>query len=362
MKSHYSDAPIETQAQRHTLSVLVDNEPGVLARIAGLFSGRGYNIESLTVSETEHEQHVSRITIVTTGTAMVIDQIKHQLDRLVPVHRVVDLTITGDAVERELALVKVVGKGDQRSEALRIAAANLVLMGFNLLPAFPMDGGRVLRALLAMRLGRAKATHFAASIGQVLAFGIGFMGLFGNPLLLVIAAFVFIAAGAEADGAALHDAARDLTLGEAMITEFSALHPSDTVGVSVERLIRSSDDVFPVIDESGRAFGVVTRNDILSALTDTADATPISAVMQPIEKSLEEAEPLETALRIFESGTAPALIVTRRDQSMAGLVTRASIAQVMLVRTARPGWRVHRGGLIAASLPGLRHGKRPSQS
>ena len=147
-----------------------------------------------------------------------------------------------------------------------------------------------------------------------------------------------------------------------MITEFSALHPSDTVGVSVERLIRSSDDVFPVIDESGRAFGVVTRNDILSALTDTADATPISAVMQPIEKSLEEAEPLETALRIFESGTAPALIVTRRDQSMAGLVTRASIAQVMLVRTARPGWRVHRGGLIAASLPGLRHGKRPSQS
>lgn len=123
MKSHYSDAPIDSLPQRRTLSVLVDNEPGVLARIAGLFSGRGYNIESLTVSETEHEQHVSRITIVTTGTAMVIEQIKHQLDRLVPVHRVVDLTVSGDAVERELALLKVVGKGDQRSEALRIAAA-----------------------------------------------------------------------------------------------------------------------------------------------------------------------------------------------------------------------------------------------
>ena len=123
MKSHYSDAPASAQPQRHTLSVLVDNEPGVLARIAGLFSGRGYNIESLTVSETEHEKHVSRITFVTTGTAMVIEQIKHQLDRLVPVHRVVDLTAGGDAVERELALVKVVGKGDLRSEALRIAAA-----------------------------------------------------------------------------------------------------------------------------------------------------------------------------------------------------------------------------------------------
>ena len=90
MKSHYSDAPKAQPVARHTLSVLVDNEPGVLARIAGLFSGRGYNIESLTVSETQHEQHVSRITIVTAGTADVIEQIKHQLDRLIPVHRVID--------------------------------------------------------------------------------------------------------------------------------------------------------------------------------------------------------------------------------------------------------------------------------
>ncbi len=110
-------------ARRHTLAVLVDNEPGVLARIAGMFSGRGYNIESLTVSETEHEKHVSRITIVTTGTEKVIEQIKTQLDRLVPVHRVVDLTVSGEAIERELCLVKVRGKGDTRMEALRLAAA-----------------------------------------------------------------------------------------------------------------------------------------------------------------------------------------------------------------------------------------------
>jgi acetolactate synthase-1/3 small subunit len=108
---------------RHTLCVLVDNEPGVLARIAGMFSGRGYNIESLTVSETEHEKHVSRITIVTSGTNNTIEQIKTQLDRLVPVHRVVDLTVQGDAIERELALVKVSGKGETRVEALRLAAA-----------------------------------------------------------------------------------------------------------------------------------------------------------------------------------------------------------------------------------------------
>jgi acetolactate synthase-1/3 small subunit len=114
--------PPET-IETHTLAVLVDNEPGVLARVIGLFSGRGYNIESLTVSETEHERHLSRITIVTRGTPMVIEQIKNQLDRLVPVHRVVDMSLAGRAIERELAMVKVRGKGDDRVEALRLADA-----------------------------------------------------------------------------------------------------------------------------------------------------------------------------------------------------------------------------------------------
>ncbi|MFL5106336.1 MAG: acetolactate synthase small subunit, partial [Xanthobacteraceae bacterium] len=109
--------------EQHTLSVLVDNEPGVLARVIGLFSGRGYNIESLTVSETEHERHLSRITIVTRGTSMVIEQIKNQLDRLVPVHRVVDMTVAGPSIERELAMVKVRGKGEHRMVALRLADA-----------------------------------------------------------------------------------------------------------------------------------------------------------------------------------------------------------------------------------------------
>ncbi|MBX9911773.1 MAG: acetolactate synthase small subunit [Beijerinckiaceae bacterium] len=121
--THYPTAPQNQPIARHTLAVTVDNEPGVLARIAGLFSGRGYNIESLTVSETEHEKHISRITVVTSGTAHIIDQIKAHLDRLVPVHRVVDLTLQGEALERELALVKVVGKGEHRVEAMRLAAA-----------------------------------------------------------------------------------------------------------------------------------------------------------------------------------------------------------------------------------------------
>src|SRR5579872_7633918 len=121
--SPYSSAIGKSNTESHTLSVLVDNEPGVLARVVGMFSGRGFNIESLTVAEVAHETHLSRITIVTSGTPEAIEQISHQLERIVPVHRVTDLTIAGSAIERELAMVKVAGKGDNRVEALRLADA-----------------------------------------------------------------------------------------------------------------------------------------------------------------------------------------------------------------------------------------------
>lgn len=114
--NHKNDA-----IERRTIAVLVDNEPGVLARVIGLFSGRGYNIESLTVTEVDPAAHLSRITVVTSGTPQVLEQIKAQLDRLVPVHRVSDLTLQGPHVQRELALVKVAGSGERRVEALRIA-------------------------------------------------------------------------------------------------------------------------------------------------------------------------------------------------------------------------------------------------
>jgi acetolactate synthase I/III small subunit len=121
--SHYPAAAAAERVETRTLCVLVDNEPGVLARVIGLFAGRGYNIDSLTVSETEHQKHLSRITIVTSGTPMVLEQITNQLDRLVPVHRVVDITMAGPAIQRELAMVKVRGKDEHRMEALRLADA-----------------------------------------------------------------------------------------------------------------------------------------------------------------------------------------------------------------------------------------------
>src|ERR1700737_3958401 len=121
--SPYSSALGKSNIEVHTLSVLVDNEPGVLARVVGLFSGRGYNIESLTVAEVAHAEHLSRITIVTSAPPQAIEQIGHQLERLVPIHKVTDLTLRGNAVERELAMIKVVGKGTDRDEALRLAEA-----------------------------------------------------------------------------------------------------------------------------------------------------------------------------------------------------------------------------------------------
>ncbi|MGB7432320.1 MAG: acetolactate synthase small subunit [Ahrensia sp.] len=127
--SAYFIAKNEQLPEKHTLAVIVDNEPGVLARVIGLFSGRGYNIESLTVSETQHEEHLSRITIVTRGTPDTLEQIRHQIERIVPVHRVTDLTIIAHEggyekpLERELAMVKVRAAGENRLEALRLSDA-----------------------------------------------------------------------------------------------------------------------------------------------------------------------------------------------------------------------------------------------
>ena len=121
--SPYSSALGKSNSESHTLSVLVDNEPGVLARVVGLFSGRGYNIESLTVAEVAHGEHLSRITIVTSGPPEAIEQITHQLERIVPIHKVTDLTVRGRSIQRELAMIKVRGKGDDRAEALRLAEA-----------------------------------------------------------------------------------------------------------------------------------------------------------------------------------------------------------------------------------------------
>src|SRR5215831_4867973 len=130
----------------------------------------------------------------------------------------------------------------------RLAEVNLFLAVFNMIPAFPMDGGRVLRALLATRLGHLRATEIAASIGQLVAFGLGFLGLFGNPLLIFIAVFVYLAASSESQLVAIRAMSRDVPVSAAMMTEFSSLTPDEHIDAAVETLLRTSQSVFPVID------------------------------------------------------------------------------------------------------------------
>src|SRR5215831_9112853 len=150
----------------------------------------------------------------------------------------------------------------------RLAAVNLFLALFNMIPAFPMDGGRVLRALLATRFGYVRATEIAASIGQFVAFVLGFVGLFGNPLLIFVAVFVYLAAAAEAHLVAIRAISQGVPVTAAMLTEFVTLTPDEHVDAAVETLLRTSQGEFPVVDGFGRPVGLLARNDVIRALKE----------------------------------------------------------------------------------------------
>lgn len=246
----------------------------------------------------------------------------------------------------------------EASLALRIAVANLILMAFNLIPAFPMDGGRVLRALLALRLGKTQATRIAAGIGQALSLILGIFGFLGNPMLIFIAIFIFIAAGAEAENTTWHDASSDLSVCDATLTSLEHMKAADAVSAIVDQLVHSTDNDFAVVDEIGMPIGIVTRNEILSALRSKKDAVLIGSLMIPANIILTETDPLEKALDLFETSNSSALLVSDSAGGLAGIVTRVSIAQLMLILTARPGWKLHRGGMLAKSLPQLSRDRR----
>jgi CBS domain-containing protein len=231
-------------------------------------------------------------------------------------------------------------------------------MIFNLLPAFPMDGGRVLRALLAMLTRKSKATKIAATIGQGMALLIGLMGFFGNPMLIVIAAFIFIAAGSEAETAAFHDITQDLTIRDAMLEAPARLRPSDTIRNAIDHLLGSTENEFLVIDKANPEIGTITRDMLLLALASHDDGTQISALMSQPEHVVYENEPLEKALTIFEGGSDQALIVKNTNQDISGLISRAAIAQAILIKSARPDWKFYRGGILANSLPTVSRGQR----
>ena len=219
----------------------------------------------------------------------------------------------------------------------RLAAVNVFLALFNLIPAFPMDGGRVLRALLATRFGYVRATEIAASVGQFVAFLLGFVGLFGNPLLIFIAVFVYLAAASEAHLVAIRAIARGVPVTAAMMTGFATLTPDEHVDAAVETLLRTAQGEFPVVDGLGRPVGLLARNDVIRALKERGPDAKVGDAMGAEIPTLGHPHCLDVAFRLLQQKLAPAVGIVDADQRLIGLVTSATIGEMLMVHRAMPG-------------------------
>ena len=218
---------------------------------------------------------------------------------------------------------------------------NVVLLLFNLLPAFPMDGGRVLRALLATRLSYARATQIAATVGQGFAFVFGFFGLLSNPFLLIfIALFVYIGASQEAALAQMKDVSRRFPVSSAMVREFRTLAADATLEEAVDALLATSQHDFPVMDETGNVAGLLTRHDLISALRKNDPTLRVGDVMRRDIPTVTTGTRFEDAFRIMQECDCPAVPVLDRMKRLVGLLTPENVTELMMVQSAMPQRRV----------------------
>lgn len=215
----------------------------------------------------------------------------------------------------------------------RVMTVNMSLVLFNLIPAFPMDGGRVLRALLAMRMDYVRATQVAAAIGQGLALVFGFVGLFSNPFLLFIAFFVWIGASQEASAVQMKNVISGIPVGRAMLTDYKSLSPRDPLSRMAQLILAGSQHDFPVIDDNGSTVGVMTRDDFLAALTRHGQNIAISAVMRKDPPHVDSYDMVEVALMKIQESGYPTLPVTHSGQ-LVGIVTAENITEYLMIRTA----------------------------
>lgn len=213
----------------------------------------------------------------------------------------------------------------------RLAGANIFLVLFNLIPAFPMDGGRMLRALLAYWLGYARGTRIAATIGQIVAFGFGFLGLFGNPLLLFIALFVYLGASAEAHAAQVREVSRGLLARDAMLSRFESLSLSSRIEEAVQKLLATSQHEFPVVDDAGGLRGLVTRDDIIRGLREKNPDAPVVEIMKTDIPTVNERQSLKDAMTLMQAQARPAVAVLDAADRLVGLITPENMGELMMV-------------------------------
>jgi stage IV sporulation protein FB len=218
----------------------------------------------------------------------------------------------------------------------RLASVNLFLALFNLIPAFPMDGGRVLRALLATPLGYVRATEIAAMIGQGVAFVLGFLGLFGNPLLIFIAIFVYLAASSEAHLVATRAMSRGVPVTSAMMTQFSTLTLDEPVDAAVQTVLRTRQGEFPVVDSIGRPLGVLGRNDLIRALEERGPGASVADAMTTNIPTVNKSRCLEDAFRLLQEKSVPAVGVVDEAGRLVGLVTSETIGEMLMLHRALP--------------------------
>jgi len=236
-----------------------------------------------------------------------------------------------------LNLGALAGVENARNSMLdRLATVNLFLAVFNMIPAFPMDGGRVLRALLAARLGHTRATEVAAAVGQGAAFLLGFIGLFWNPILIFIAIFVYLAASSESHMAALRAMAHGVPVTNAMMTQIARLTPQAHVDEAVETLLRTSQSEFPVVDGTSRPVGVLGRGDLIRAIKQLGPDARVADVMNPKVPTVGYRSCLDDALRLLQEKSAPAVAVVDAQGLLVGLVTSETIGEMLMLREALP--------------------------
>ncbi len=217
---------------------------------------------------------------------------------------------------------------------------NVLLVAFNLLPAFPMDGGRVLRALLATRMSYARATQIAATVGQGFAFIFGFIGLIWNPFLIFIALFVYIGASQEAALAQMKDVSRRFPVSSAMVREFRTLPENATLEEAVDALLATSQHDFPVVDETGNVAGVLTRHDLIAALRKNDPALRVGDVMRRNIPTVTTGTRFEEAFRIMQECNCPAVPVLDSMKRLVGLLTPENVTELMMIQSAMPRRRI----------------------